>query len=92
MEDMAALCLTMKTFNFSRALMGGVGSIISMSTHTNDHLFQTMGPNAHRLTNPLTHGRMALQSYLAEGLLRHGLLQTPWHSNQTGSWALGKKP
>jgi len=91
MEDIEALCLTMKTFDFSRALMGGVASIISMLSHANDHLLETTGSNAQRPANPLTHGHMALQSYLAEGLLRHGLLQTPWHSNQTGPWAIGTK-
>ena len=90
-EDTAALCLTMKKFNFSRALVGAVASIISMLIHTNDHLLETMGPNARMITNPLTYGRMALQSHLAEGLLRHGLLQTPWHTNQTGPWAIGQK-
>jgi len=60
MEDIKALRLTMKTFNFSRALIGGVASIISMLTHANDHLLETTGPNAQRLTHPLVHGRMAL--------------------------------
>jgi len=90
-EDTAALCLTMDKFNFSRALVEGVASIISMLTHTNELLFETMGPNACMKTNPLTHGRIALQSHLADGLLRHGLLQTPWHTNQTGPWAIGQK-
>jgi len=67
MEDIEALCLIMKTFDFSRALTGGVASKISRLTHANDHLLETTGSNAQRSTNPLTHGRMALQSYLAEG-------------------------
>ena len=42
-------------------------------------------------TNSFTHGRIVLQSHLADALLRHGLLQTPWHTNQTGPWAIGQK-
>jgi len=50
-----------------------------------------VGPNARMKTNSFTHGRIVLQSHLADALLRHGLLQTPWHTNQTGPWAIGQK-
>jgi len=90
-EVTTALCITLDTFNFSKALVGGVTSIISMPTRTNDHLLETLGPHARMKTNPFTHGRIVLQSHLSDGLLRHGLAQTPWHTNKTGPWAIGKK-
>ena len=90
-EVTTALCITLDTFNFSKALVGGVTSIISMPTRTNDHLLETLGPNARMKTNPFTHGRIVLQSHLADGLLRHCLAQTPWHTNKTGPWAIAQK-
>jgi len=57
-----------------------------MLTHANDHLKETLRPNALTEANPFTHERIALQSHLTAGLLRHGLAPTPWHSNRTGPW------
>jgi len=81
-----ALCKILEAFSFSRVLVGGVASIISMLTHANDHLKETLRPNALTEANPFTHERIALQSHLTAGLLRHGLAPTPWHSNRTGPW------
>jgi len=80
------LCTILETFSFSRALVGGVASIISTLTHANDHFKETLGPNIPMTANSCTHERNALQSHLAAGLLRHGLAPTPWHSNRTGPW------
>jgi len=68
--------------------VGGVASIISILARTNDHLLKTWGPNAVMKANPFPHGRIALQSHLTACLLRHGLAQTPWHSNRTGPWGI----
>jgi len=57
-----------------------------MLTHANDHLKESLGPNAPIAANPFTHERSALQSHLTAGLLRHGLAPTPWQSNRTGLW------
>ena len=82
------LCTNLEAFSFSRALVGGVASIISILAHTNEHLLETLGPNAVMEANPFPHGRIALQSHLTACLLRHGLAQTPWHSNRTGPWGI----
>jgi len=80
------LCTALKTFSFSRALVGGVALIISTLTWPNDHFRVTLGPNAPMTADFLIHERNALQSLLAAGLLRHGLAPTPWHSSRTGPW------
>jgi len=85
-EFTTVLCMILEAFSFSRALVGGVASIISMLTHTKDHLLETLGPNAVGEANPFPHVRIALHSHLTACLLRHGLAQTPWHSNRTGPW------
>jgi len=85
-EFTTVLRTILETFSFSRVLVGGVAPIISMLTHTNDHLLETLRPNALVEANPFTHERIALQSHLTAGLLRHGLAPTPWHSNRTGPW------
>jgi len=90
-QVITALRTILETFSFSRALVGGVASIISKLTPTNDHLLETSGLNALMETNPFTHGRIVLQSHLADVLLRHGLAQTPWHTNNTGPWAIAQK-
>jgi len=38
---------------------------------------------------PFPHGRIVLQSHLTTSLLRHSLVQTPWHPNRTGPWGIG---
>jgi len=81
----------LESFSFSRVLVGGVASIISMLIHTNDHLLDTPRPNALTEANPFTHERIALQSHLTAGLLRHGLAPTPWHSNRTGPWDIASE-
>ena len=80
------LCTILETFSFSRALVGGVASIISTLTHANDHFEETLGPNIPMTANSFTHERNALQSHFAAGLLRHGLALTPWHSSRTEPW------
>jgi len=80
------LCTILETFSFSRALVGGVASIISILTYANDPLREKLGPNIPMAANSFTHERSALQSHLTAGLLRHGLAPTPWHSNRTGPW------
>jgi len=47
-EVTTALCTILETFSFSRALVGGVASIISLLIHTNDHLLEALGPNARK--------------------------------------------
>jgi len=78
------LCTALKTFSFSRALVGGVALIISTLTRPNDHFRVTLGPHASMTADFLIHGRNALQSLLAAGLLRDGLAPTPWPSSRTG--------
>ena len=90
-EFTTVLCTILETFSFSRVLVGGEASIITMLTHTNDHLLETMGPNALTEANLFTHERIALQSNLTAGLLRHGLAPTPWHSNRTGPWDIASE-
>jgi len=80
------LCTTLETFSFSRALVGGVALIISTLTRSNDHFKETLGPNIPMTANSFTHERNVLQSHLAAGLLRHGLVPTPWRSSRTGPW------
>ena len=87
-EFTTVLCTILEAFSFSRALVGGVASIISTLAHTNDHLLKTLGPNTVMEANPFPHGRIALQSHLTASLLRHGLAQTPWHSKRTGPWGI----
>ena len=78
------LCTALKTFSFSRAMVGGVALIISTLTRPNDHFRVTLGPHAPMTADFLIHKRNALQSLLAAGLSRHGLAPTPWHSSRTG--------
>jgi len=84
-----ALGRSLETLSFSRALVRGVASIISILTHTNDHLLETLGPNAAMEANPFPLGRAVLQSHLTTCLLRHALAKTPWHSEATGPWGIG---
>jgi len=90
-EFTTALCTILEEFSLSRALVGGVASMISVLARTNDHLLKTLGPNAAREANPFPLERIALQSHLTASLLRHGLAQTPWHSNRTGPWGIAPK-
>jgi len=88
LEFIADLCTTMDKYSPSRALVGGVASIISILAHTNDHLLETLGANSGMEPSPFSIGRQELQSHLTESLLRHGLAQTPWHSDRTGPWGI----
>jgi len=74
----------LKTFGFSRALVGGVALIISTLTRPNDQFLLTLGPHAPMAIDFLMQERNALQSLLAAGLSRHGLAPTPWHSSRAG--------
>ena len=74
----------LKTFGFSRALVGGVALIISTLTRPNDQFLLTLGPHAPMAVDFLMQERNALQSLLAAGLSRHGLAPTPWHSSRAG--------
>ena len=75
------LCTALKTFSFSRGLVGGVVLINSTLTRPNDHFRVTLGPHAPMTADFLIHERNALQSLLAAGLLRHGLAPTPSSQN-----------
>ena len=90
-EFTTALCTILEVFSFSRVLVGGVTLKQSILAHTNHHLLKTLGPNAAMEVNPFPLGRIALQSHLMASLLRHGLAQTPWHSNRTGPWGMAPK-
>jgi len=46
LEFIADLCTTMDKYSPSRALVGGVASIISLLAHANDHLLETLGANS----------------------------------------------
>ena len=82
------LCNAVEKFSSSRALAGGVASVISLLAHTNDDLLEVLGTNSEIEPSPFPIGRQELQSHLTESLLRHGLAQTPWHSDRTGPWGI----